>query len=641
MYIRKMKHLRASKFWAFLCLICLYGGLQAQEQLRPLEGNYVLKQLDTPRPFYRARVIALPFFDDFYPEDVYPDSDLWEDDLVFINATYPVGPPTIGVATFDGLNANGDPYSTLSEASGIADLLTSVPIDLDGLNASDNVYLSFYFQPAGLGEAPTYDSSDVDNQDVLIVEFLDTMGNWDTLWIQAGDTLSPFEQVFVKVEDEKHFFDAFQFRFKSVGRLTGAFDHWHVDYVRMDKNRDPVIEENIPEMAYQYWPTPLISPYYVMPYNQFDSTYIADTHSVFIRNNFVQATTDIIDFYTAKELSGGTVLNTYAGPSRDIGPLVSLQEDYESFDVPEDIDEDTVTIRASYRFLVSAEDTTNAVSNRNNRVVKDQVFSNYYSYDDGSAERAYLLDVHSGDALFGRVAVKYEAQVADTLRAIKIHLVNLNQELDLVNFSLYIWSSLETDSTESEVLYREFFINAGDLLTGDSLGMINDFLYIPINPDHILSEEEHLILEGDFYIGYQVAVNVKLPIGFDLNTDGSNFHYINFGQFWSPTQFAGSIMINPVMGSPLPDRYIVGLRDDVVSFGLELFPNPVSHVLKVRSELIAGRIEVLDILGRPVMERNTSFENYIDVSGLQPGIYILQMTDLHSGSSAARQFVKQ
>ena len=35
------------------------------------------------------------------------------------------------------------------------------------------------------------------------------------------------------------------------------------------------------------------------------------------------------------------------------------------------------------------------------------------------------------------------------------------------------------------------------------------------------------------------------------------------------------------------------------------------------------------------------FEDYIDVEGLIPGIYILYMTDEASGSKAARQFVKQ
>jgi len=641
MYKNISKHLRANRIIVFIWIMLLSGGVNAQEQLRPLKSNQILKNADARDEIFRLPAIDLPFFDDFYPIDVYPDATLWEDDLVYVNATYPVGPPTIGVATFDGLDANGDPYSIISEASGEADLLTSVQIDLSGLDGSDNVYLSFFFQAGGLGEQPTYDSTDLENQDVLMVEFLDTMGQWDTLWIEGGDTLKPFEQVFVKVDDDKYFYDAFQFRFKAIGRLTGAYDHWQLDYVRLDKNRDPVIEQNIPEMAYQYWPSPLISPYYAMPYNQFDSTYVADSHSVFIRNNFVQATTDIIDFYTSRELSTGTVLNTYAGPSRDLGPLLDLREDYESFNIPEDVDEDTVIIRTTYNFLVTAEDTSNVVSNRNNRVVKDQVFNNFYSFDDGSAERAYILQVRRNDALYGRVAIKYEAKTADTLQAVKMHFVNFNQEVDLVNFALIVWQSLETDTTDEVVLYRQDFIRVGDLLTGDTISSVNGFTYVPIVAEYILDELDELIVEGEFYVGYEVGVNVELPIGLDLNTDGSDFHFVSFGQFWSPTQFAGSVMINPVLGDALDDRYVLDSRDNEILFGLEVYPNPVTDKLVVRSDLSEGIIEVMDILGRPVLEQKTAFEDYIDVSGLQPGVYILRLTDIRTGSSTARQFVKQ
>jgi len=40
---------------------------------------------------------------------------LWEDDDVYINGTYPIDPPTIGVATFDGLARDGHPYNPRSE----------------------------------------------------------------------------------------------------------------------------------------------------------------------------------------------------------------------------------------------------------------------------------------------------------------------------------------------------------------------------------------------------------------------------------------------------------------------------------------------------------------------------------------------
>jgi hypothetical protein len=69
----------------------------------------------------------------------------WFDNYAFWNTTYPVLPPTIGVATLDGLNEFGLPYNNTNTSTfGDADYLTSYPINLSGLAVGDSVYLSFF-----------------------------------------------------------------------------------------------------------------------------------------------------------------------------------------------------------------------------------------------------------------------------------------------------------------------------------------------------------------------------------------------------------------------------------------------------------------------------------------------------------------
>ena len=57
-----------------------------------------------------VKPLVLPFFDDFAYNSKIPDPARWVDKNVFINQTMAVDPPSIGVATFDGLNSNGTPY---------------------------------------------------------------------------------------------------------------------------------------------------------------------------------------------------------------------------------------------------------------------------------------------------------------------------------------------------------------------------------------------------------------------------------------------------------------------------------------------------------------------------------------------------
>ena len=92
--------------------------------------------------------LDLPFIDDFSYNSSYPDSNLWQNNNVYVNQCYGVNPITIGVATFDGLNFNGYPYDVnLINIDALpADTLTSHYIDLSVI---DTAYLMFFYQPQG------------------------------------------------------------------------------------------------------------------------------------------------------------------------------------------------------------------------------------------------------------------------------------------------------------------------------------------------------------------------------------------------------------------------------------------------------------------------------------------------------------
>ena len=143
-------------------------------------------------------VLELPFFDDF-SRFSQPTSDpevpaewlRWCDNHAFINNGFGVQPPTIGVATLDGLMADGYPWDWSAENTfGAADTLTSLPIDITGFTVADNIYLSFFYQGGGWGNTP-------DNNDRLVVElFADVGGDgaWIEVWSQDGqDAPSAFE----------------------------------------------------------------------------------------------------------------------------------------------------------------------------------------------------------------------------------------------------------------------------------------------------------------------------------------------------------------------------------------------------------------------------------------------------------------
>jgi len=179
-------------------------------------------------------------------------------------------------------------------------------------------------------------------------------------------------------------------------------------------------------------------------------------------------------------------------------------------------------------------------------------------------------------------------------------------------------------------------------LRGDTNSIFNNFSFVPILPEFILSGEEKLLVQGDFYVAYEVDVDVILNIGYDLNFDASPYHYFNLGRGWFFTAQTGALMINPVLGAPLSDEYVVSVNEEVLNtFDFKLFPNPVNAALSIQSNVSKGWIEIIDMLGRTVLESNWNANGFIDVKSLEIGMYILRLTDLERGISAASQFIKQ
>jgi hypothetical protein len=136
-------------FTLIILLLAIFEMANAQLYTAPLGSNIFqhlnMSKWDLSKSNSRSLTdtLELPFIDDFSKEARSPEESKWLDHSVYINQQMAVKPPSIGVATFDGLNNFGLPYSTINE-TGAADTLTSHYINLS-YPASDSIYLSFYY----------------------------------------------------------------------------------------------------------------------------------------------------------------------------------------------------------------------------------------------------------------------------------------------------------------------------------------------------------------------------------------------------------------------------------------------------------------------------------------------------------------
>ncbi len=82
----------------------------------------------------------------------------------------------------------------------------------------------------------------------------------------------------------------------------------------------------------------------------------------------------------------------------------------------------------------------------------------------------------------------------------------------------------------------------------------------------------------------------------------------------------------------------VGLKEAIPEFSLEAFPNPVEEELLLRSEIALAQIEIVDLLGRPLLLFSGE-ETSINLKGLPAGVYLLRATD-RTGNSVLRKIQK-
>ena len=243
-----------NKFFIFIVFFSFNSFSQEIES--DLLINPLLEKNKSFSKIKHESILSVPFIDDFSYNSNFPDTILWKDNSVFVNKNYGVNPITIGVATFDGLNSYGRPYdlSLTGTDSENADTLSSRIIDLSDV---DTAYFMFFYQTQGLGNDPQLTDS-------LILEFsfnTDSLGNtiWNTIWKKEGGILYEFKKFVYVFTDTNYLTDKFQFRFRNLASVTGNFDHWNVDYVKLDKYQSSADTSSLNDVSFfRKTPNPVI-----------------------------------------------------------------------------------------------------------------------------------------------------------------------------------------------------------------------------------------------------------------------------------------------------------------------------------------------------------------------------------------------
>jgi hypothetical protein len=530
---------------------------------------------------------------------------------VYINDRYGVSPPSYNVATFDGLDANGKAYSfapngTNIYAKGDADTLTSLPINLLPYLPSDSLVLSFYWQGAGLGEMP-------DLTDSINLQMKNKNGAWKIVWSMKGDSTA-FKQVLLTLKDPLYFYNGFQFRFHSYGKISGSFDVWNLDYILLNKNRT-ITDATHRDIAISDIPVSILKDYTAIPYKDFFRAKALQDSGHYTFKNLQNATDQLQPKINSeiKDEFTNHFFQTIPIPLLNV-PGLAIENLAFKID-PSTIINQNHPVKLKYLISASTSDdvTFGADYRSNDSASSYNMLDNYYAYDDSSAEGYAELTSQ------GELAIKYtltDPIVPDTLIAVDIYFPHILADHFAIPFVLTVWQNIDPEN----VLKQQSIA-----LNYENLNQFKRYML-----------DDIVIVTNSFYVGLQQSSLYKIPIGFDFNTDSHTNVFYNVSGSWVPFTSPGSFMIRPVFGSTVTLPTSV-FNPRISNLDCEVFPNPGNGIFQISGDV--DRISITDLSGRVVLEKIFSKYglNNFDASSLPEGLYLMRI--FNENSSGVKKIV--
>lgn len=665
-----LKNKLKGKAIAFVFFIFTFLVNQAQENLKPLGANlhYIYgNSLQNAKPIKESQPVSksaagsllLPFSEDFYYSSTseYPIQSKWSDSLVYVNSGFAIAPPSIGVATFDGLNKHGYPYTPqlLNQTqSNPADTLTSQPINLytsatqQTLDPFSDVALSFYYQARGNGDSPEVGDS-------LIVDFYKPNQKiWQsTVWYSKGNTNSNindtlFKRAFIRIKDTAYFFDGFRFRFRNRASTVGNFDNWHLDYIYLNQNRaDSLADTVVNDITIAEIPTPFLRNYSAMPHNQYVQDEMAPKLSVRIRNNSANQV-NMAYKYRIYNSSNTLVFPEYNGGYDNLNPYkrnTFSPPDSGYSNVPAHafpLVSDTFALMPTdstdyyikhFVFLNTGTLASTDANLFNDTVIQFLRFRNYYAYDDGSAEAGYYVN-----GVGGKMAVKITLNYPDTLRALRIYfdpagnVSNISGPTSNYFFSLNVWEAAAGGGP-------------GNLILKDSLPQKKPVYYnvgFKEIPEYKLSKPLTLV-KGTYYIGIQQKVSTGISVGFDINYNHQSALYYDDGNGWQMSTYKGSLMLHPVFGKEIPPPVGIQKNQLLLNDLYKVYPNPTNNELTIFGKSSDPvQFSFYSITGQLLMQGNyTGSEYHLNTEEFSPGVYFILLQNANNSSIYRQKIVIQ
>ncbi|WP_140464460.1 T9SS type A sorting domain-containing protein [Hymenobacter nivis] len=589
----------------------------------------------------RGTALSLPFFDDFTtPREGNPRVQNWlPGGGALVNNRLPVHPLTRGVATLDGLKANGQGYANTPNYGAI-DSLTSQPIDLSGYGPGNGVYLTFAWQEGSIvgpserssGSAPV----------ALELFFLDRDGRWVSQWKQlaGGAAVSGFRQKAVAVADARFFHAGFQFQFLATGNVSVSTDAWSLDYFVLDANRTATDTTYADLATAQGLGNPLRR-YTALPWWQYNAAAPAAELNPMLNAEITNLNpgpipTPISWTGTVQDVAGGYT-GTWLTDSRSI-PTQPRQTVIGGSARTAPLPTTAAAKQLRYTLALNTRVAAGDRTLPNDTLSRDVFLNDYYAFDDGTAEAVLALPATSTGPI-QYLAYALDLNQPDQVKGVRLYPVFLNnaQGDNGANRSITVgvWADANGQPAATPLMTQTATL-LNPLNNPSAAGQtFVDVLFSASVP-----------VSGRVYVGYgQTARGQFLPYGIDLNNPppANTLWRTNQGTWLTFSALpAGAPMVRALLTN---NQTVITATTPPAAAGapaaFSLYPNPLptGGTIAVAGPAFA-RASLLDALGRTIWEQPAAEAGRprLTPGRLAAGVYLVRL-HLANGSAVTRRLV--
>jgi hypothetical protein len=242
---------------------------------------------------------------------------------------------------------------------------------------------------------------------------------------------------------------------------------------------------------------------------------------------------------------------------------------------------------------------------RNDTITAVTRLSDYYAFDDGSAEFGIQMNQK-----LGRAAVRFTLSKPDTVAGVRMCIVPFSKDISGQSFNIQLWSN---KGGKPDQLLAQRSVAAK--YPADRNGFM-EFAFTSA-----------VAVKDTFYVGWLQINEQPIVMGYDRNSMlGKDQIFFNLGPEWAQDKaINGSIMLRPYMGGkgaepvlgtePLPEKQNY------------FFPNPAQHRVNWGNSDFK-RIDIYSVQGKPVKSIIPAMgEKSAMIEDLSAGIYVFKATD--------------